>query len=484
MSKPVVATLLMLICTGCMVGPDFHAPKRELTQSWATSTTRPASTQESVTRAEQSDIAQWWHNFNDPVLSSLVDRAIEHNLDLKIAESRIRQARAARGVANAALWPSADVGASYSRSGTASNSTTFIDPVTGTATNRTAGGSRDQYRAGFDASWEIDIFGGNRRGVEAAEAGIRAAIEDRRDALVILTSEVALNYLQLRGYQRELAIARSNLDAQQRTAGLTRRRQQGGFVSGLDVANAEAQVAATSSQIPVTEQSLRQTLYNIALLLGLEPGALVEELSDPTAIPPTPAQVPVGLPSDLLRRRPDIRRAEQQLHAATARVGVATADLFPRFSLTGSLETTGQDFQSLWNWSNRFWSVGPSVSWPIFSAGRIRANIAVQNEAQEQAAIGYEQAVLTALRDVEVALVAYAEEQQHRAALVDAVNANRRAVALATQLYTQGQTGFLDVLNAQRSLFASEDALVRSDTVVATNLVALYKSLGGGWNAQ
>jgi NodT family efflux transporter outer membrane factor (OMF) lipoprotein len=298
-----------------------------------------------------------------------------------------------------------------------------------------------------------------------------------------LTSEVALNYLDLRGFQRQLAIARQNLAAQQYSADLTRRRQRGGFVSALDVAQADAQVASTLSQIPLLEQSARQTIYSLSVLLGREPAALVQELSGDGAIPPVPPEVPVGLPSDLLRRRPDIRRAEAQLHAATARIGVATADLFPRFSLSGALNVQGSKVKDLTNWNNAFWSFGPAVSWPLFSAGRIRSNIAVQNALTDQALLSYEQTVLTALQEVENALVAYAQEQQHRAALQDAVTANRRAVDLAQLLYSQGQTGFLDVLTAQRSLYASEDALVQSERTIATNLVALYKGLGGGWEA-
>jgi NodT family efflux transporter outer membrane factor (OMF) lipoprotein len=483
MSKTVSLCLCAtaLLIAGCKVGPNFKEPQRTMPDGWATPPSTQPTTRTSVATAETTNVARWWQNFNDPVLARLVERAMQSNLDLRQAHSRIVQARAQRGVEVAAFWPNANVGASYSKSGTSGNSTTFVDPVTGTTSSRTSGGTRDSYRAGFDASWELDVFGGVRRGIEAAEADIAASIEDQRDVLILITSEVALNYVNLRGFQRQITIAQENLQSQLRSADLTRRRQRGGLVSGLDVANAEAQVASTRSQIPLLEQNARQTLYNIALLLGQEPSALVAELEQPTEIPPTPANVPIGLPSELLRRRPDIRRAEQQLHSATARVGVATADLFPRFSLTGQLGTTGSEFSALGNWSSRFWSVGPSISWPIFSAGRIRANIAVQNAVQEQAAMSYEQAVLTALNDVEVALVAYSREQEHRQSLVEAVAANRRAVDLATQLYTQGQTGFLDVLSAQRSLYVSEDALVRSDTTVATNLVALYKALGGGW---
>jgi len=388
---------------------------------------------------------------------------------LRQAASRVRQARAARGVVASAFWPSADASGSYTRSGGADRQQSFRDS------------SSDLYRAGLDATWELDIFGGVRRDIEAAEADIQSAIEDRRDVLVTLVAEVGLDYTDLRGIQRQIEIARNNLQAQQRSAELTRQRNAIGFVSRLDVVNAEALVASTASQIPVLEAAERQTIYALSVLLGMEPGALLEELSRQAPIPAAPPVVPIGLPSDLLRRRPDIRRADAQLHAATARIGVATADLFPKFSLTGSIGLQGNKPASLFTWGDRFWSVVPSVSSPLFDAGRIRSNIEVQNALQEQALLAYRSTILLAWQDVENALIAYAKEQEHRTALAAAVAANRQAVDLATQLYRQGQTDFLNVLSAQRSLYASEDALVQSDRTVATNLIALYKALGGGW---
>jgi NodT family efflux transporter outer membrane factor (OMF) lipoprotein len=459
-----VVVVVVVGIAGCTVGPDYQAPNRPMPRGWVGPSTQPA-TQASVTVDAAADVATWWRNFNDPALDSLIDRAIAQNLDLALASSRLRQARAARTIAVAGLWPRADASASYDRAGTLN------------------GDSHSLFRAGLDATWELDIFGGVRRSVEAANADISSAQEDIRDVLVTLTSEVALNYLDLRGFQRQIVIAEQNLATQLDTAGLVQRRREAGFIRRLDVANAEAQVAATRSQIPRLEQSERQTIYNIALLLGLEPGALVAELEQEAPIPVAPAEVPVGLPSDLLRRRPDIRRAESNLHGATARVGVATADLFPRFNLTGSVASAGSTFKSLGNASNAAWTIGPGISWPIFTAGSIRANIRVQTEAQEQSAISYEQSVLNALRDVESSLVAYAREQQRRVSLREAVDANRVRVKLAQELFAGGQTDSLNVLDAQRSLFAAEDALVQSDTTVAQNLVSLYKALGGGWEA-
>jgi len=442
--------------SGCAVGPDFEKPQVDVPASWSDANS---------TSSVAEDLAHWWTTFGDPNLTSLIERAIKSNLNLKIAESRIRQARASRGVVASGFWPSANLSGSYSR-GRASGSS----PVT------------DLYQTGLDAIWEIDIFGGTRRGIEVADADILTAVEDHRNVLITLTAEVALNYIDLRGLQQEIVIAQDNLKAQQHSANLTKERFEGGFVSALDVANANALVASTASQIPVLQGAAHQTIYNIAILLGLEPSALLKELLPSSTIPVGPVEVPAGLPSDLLRRRPDIRRAEAQLHAQTALVGVAVADLFPRFTLSGSYGYRDTDFDSLTEWRNRSWSFGPSIGWQIFSAGKVRSNIELQKAVQEQSMIAYQQTVLTALQEVENALIASSTEFEHRSALIEVVAANRKAVELSTQLYIEGQADFLNVLVAQRALYSSEDALVQSNRNVSTNLVALYKALGGGWN--
>jgi outer membrane protein, multidrug efflux system len=423
---------------------------------------------------------QWWEAFKDPTLSSLVEMAVRANLDLRQAEARVRQARAARGVAGAPLWPQVNSSAIYERS--QSSGATVGSSGGGAPAITGAGGLRELFQVGLDASWELDIFGGTRRNLEAATADLRAAVEDHRDVLITLVGDVGTNYINLRGLQRQLAIARDNLKAQQHNAEITRKRFEAGFVGALDVANANAQVATTQAQIPVLESSARAAIYSLGVLLGQPPAALEKDLIREAPIPPTPMAIPVGLPSDLLRRRPDIRRTEAQLHAATARIGVATADLFPKFSLTGSFGFSSNDLTKLGNLADsKFWSFGPSITWPIFAGGRIYWNIKVQDALQEQALAAYEKTVLTALKDVETALVAYAKEQEHRNSLSEAVANNRRAVDLAMKLYVNGKTDFLNVLNAQRSLYITEDALAQSTRTVDTNLIALYKALGGGW---
>jgi multidrug efflux system outer membrane protein len=452
-----IVYIFLLTIIGCTVGPDYHPPGVSVPSDWT-------GTAEQTTAIV--DTIHWWTQFNDPNLTSLINRAVISNLDLKQAESRLRQARAARRVASAGLWPTISAGGSYSRS-------------------QSSGARDDLWQSGLDSVWELDIFGGVRRNVEAAESDIQAAIEDQRDVMVTLAAEVALNYIELRGYQQEIVIAQENLKAQQHTAELTRQRFKGGLVGALDVANAEAQVGNTASQIPVMEISVQQTIYNLSVLLGLEPSALLEELSPVSRIPVTPPELPSELPSDLLRRRPDIRRAEAQIHAATARIGVATADLFPKFNLTGSAGyRSNTSLSGTINSQYGFWSVGPSINWQIFNGGSIRANIEVRKALTEQALLAYQKAILTALQDVENALVSYSKEKQHHKALEDTAEATKKAVELATQLYREGQTEFLSVLDAQRSLYASEDSLVRSTRKLSTDLVSLYKALGGGWDSE
>lgn len=463
----------LLLLGGCTVGPDYQAPKATVGESWGELGPTGAVDGPATRPSAQPLPVRWWRTFDDPTLNDLVARAARSNLDLQRATARIREARAAREVTQADLFPNVDVGGSYNRS-----RNRFFPGGGGTGGG---GDAHDQYQAGFDASWEVDVFGGVRRGVEAAGADIAAAVEDRRDVLVSLLAEVARNYIELRGYQRRIDIAQENLSAQRKTLDLTKNLLAAGVATDLDVARAEAQVATTASQVPSLQAAARQSIHALGVLLGADPMSLAPELSQPLPIPQAPPEVPVGIPSEILLRRPDLRRAEAQLHAATARIGVATADLFPKFSLTGSLGLQSNKFSTLGDWDSRYWSIGPSVAWPIFDAGRITANIHVQNARQEQALLLYQQTVLGALRDVEDALVSYAKEETRRRTLAQAADANARAVKLANQLYDAGRTDFLSVLQAQRDLFASQDALVQSDRAVATNLVALYKALGGGW---
>jgi len=458
---------LMFHIVGCAVGPNYSTPKVSVPESW--------SELQQKGEAKPASIIQWWKAFNDPALDSLITRAVKSNLDLRVAEARVREARFQSGVVAADLWPSANTSASYSRSRRSLGIST-IPPK--------AKVKRDLYEAGFDASWEIDLFGGKRRAIEAARADIDAAVENQRDVLITLLAELARNYIEVRGSQRRLEIVCKNIKAQQETVEITRVRYKAGLSSELDAVQAEALLATTQSQIPLLKNAMKQAIHRIGMLLGQEPGNLLGELSKEAPIPHAPPVVPVGLPSDLLRRRPDVRRAERELAAATARIGVATADLFPKFSLTGDFGLQTENLNAFSLSHSRFWSIGPTVRWPIFEAGRIRANIKVQNARQEQSFLSYEKAVLASLEDVENAIAAYNMEYVRHQNLSEAVNANRRAVDLASELFTGGLVNFLNVLDAERSLYRSEDELVQSERTVSLNLVILYKALGGGWETE
>ncbi|MDB5353623.1 MAG: transcriptional regulator, Fis family [Phycisphaerales bacterium] len=508
---------------GCAVGPNYEQPGTQMPAEFSAPqpTTQPSATQPSTTQPS-ANIGRWWETFNDPVLDSLIDRAVKSNLDLRVAQSRVRESRFSTDIQRAGLFPVANADASYTRErlsktgfflggtqppvdvspgATGVPNTGGPATVTRSAGKAAAGGTSagaanssvlsqlsktefDVFQGGFDASWEIDVFGGVRRSIEAARADEQAAVEARRDTMVSLLAEVARNYIQLRGVQRELDIAADNIRSQQDTVDLTKSRFNAGLATDLDVARAEAQVATTRATVPGLQTTAQQSIHRLGVLLGQQPTALMEELSKASPIPPPPPTVPVGLPSQLLRRRPDVRRAERQLAAATARVGVATADLFPRFSLTGSLGLAAGQFKQLGRLDSVFYTIGPSVSWPIFDAGKIVANIHVQNEREGQYLAQYQATVLVSLEDVENALVGYSQEQARREQLQLAVDANRRAVDLANQLYTKGLTDFLNVLDAQRNLYASQDALVQSEQSVSSDIVALYKALGGGWEAE
>ena len=459
---------IALATSGCMVGPDFHPPHPDAPSGWVGVAEAPAG-QPFVPTPGPAELTQWWKQFDDPMLTQLIEDALKANLDVKLAVASLRQARAAQGIAVGALFPSLDVSATYQR-----ETSVPVNSKSGSA-------AQDFYHAGFDAAWELDVFGGQRRAVESAKANTQAAIEGIKGAQISLVAEVALDYIQLRGYQLQIAVAQNNLKAMRNTVSITRQKSGAGFDSELDIANAEANVATTEAQIPVLETSARQSIYALSVLLARPPADLLEQLTPTGNIPSVPAQIPAGLPSDLLRRRPDISQAEAQLHAATAQIGVATADLFPKFSLTGTLGVQSDQLKALTSSAGRIYSGGPSVTWAIFQGGAIVSNIRLQEALRDQSFINYQKSVLTAFQDVENALIAFNKEQQHNKSLTDSVKANTKAVDLSIKLYTGGLIEFLNVLVAQSSLYTAQNALAQSSSNIATDLVALYKALGGGW---
>ncbi len=490
---------ILLLVTGCTVGPDYRRPEMDLPGgfgAWAaqakTGTTQPAT--------QAVDFARWWTVFHDPQLNALIDRAMAGNLDLQSAAARVREARGQRGISASSLFPTVNTDASYRRSQTSENAFNFGGSQGASSGN--AGGSgglssgssgagfaapgstTDLYQAGFDASWEIDLFGGVRRAVEAADAEVASQIENQRDVLVSLIAEVARNYLEVRGFQSQIEIAHRNVKIQTDAVEVARSKARLAGGSDLEVARSEALVAQTRSQIPFLEQQRDASIHRLATLQGLPPRSLYDILTAAKPIPQGPPSIPPGLPAELLRRRPDIRRAERELAAATARIGEATADLYPRFSLTGAIGLQSQTMKHFADWQSHFWNIGPSMSWPIFDAGKIRSNITVQDERTKQADLNYRKTVLSALEEVENALTAYSKEQSRRDLLAVAVERNRRSVELANTLYQNGARDFLNVIDAQRALLSTEDLLAQSDRLVATNLVGLYKALGGGWDGD
>ena len=460
------AALMLFIFAGCaVVGPDYVTPDTPVPEAWHI----PVKGGLIGEHLNKKEMADWWAILNDPVLTSLVDSAVEGNLDLKEARARVREARARRGISEAGRFPT-------------------IDTIGSARSNRSSeetgsGNEKELYSVGFDAAWELDLFGGKRRAVEAADAELKASEEDLRDVLVSLLAEVALNYVDLRSLQTRLSVAEASLKAQKETYDITRWRRQAGLTTQLDVEQAKFNLEQTRAQIPGLQTGLEQAKNRLAVLIGQHPGSLKNTLAERKAIPVTPLEVAVGVPADILRRRPDVRSAERQLAAQTAQIGVTTADLYPKFSLLGSIGLEALTPGNLFLTSSRTHGIGAAAAWPLFDAGAIRSNIEVQSALQEQALIRYEAAVLTALEDVENALVAYAKEQSRRQSLTEATEAARRAVDLAQKQYSSGLIEFSNVLIAQRSMLSLEDQLAVSEGGVTSNLIALYKSLGGGWTS-
>jgi len=471
-SRAPVVALVVLYAAGCMVGPNYRRPDVGTPPSWGElAPTAPAAGRSDA--IVDGTPTAWWTTFDDQLLTSLIQRTVQSNLTLQQAEARVREARALRRISAADLWPQVEASGSYTRGRTSRNG----------RSPGAAGKYFNLFQAGFDANWELDVFGGNRRAVEAADASVQAAEDDRNAVLVSLLGEVGLEYVSYRSLQQRIALANQNVSAQQGTLDLTRRLFNAGLAPELDVQRAAAQVATTASTIPLLEQQAAQAMHVLGVLIGQPPMALREELTAVGPIPKPPAQVAVGLPSELLLRRPDVARSERQLAAQTAQIGVATRDLFPRFFISGAASLQSVRGSDFFDWQSRLLSVGPSVSWPIFEGGRIRANIALQTAAQQELLAAYEGIVLQAFQDVEDALVAFSHEQATRAQLEEAVRANQRAAELARKLYGQGLTDFLTVLVAEQSVFTSQDTLAQTEREVALELVALYKAVGGGWEA-
>jgi outer membrane protein, multidrug efflux system len=464
---------LGLLLAGCRaVGPDYVAPKPSVPASFAEA---PGHTSGQASEALFIDDA-WWKNFADPTLNTLIAQALKSAPDLAEAQARVREARALQGIAGAARYPTADATGEYARNLGSDNVPTGVPPG-----GLGPGIHSNLWQAGFDASWEIDIFGGIRRTVEAADANFQAVAADRADVTLTLIAEVARDYIDLRGAQRRIEVARKNLAIERDLRALTQSLLAAGLAPQQDLLRAEAQVRDIQAAIPEFETDERAAAYRIAALIDRPFTEVSAELSAPRPIPQSASEVPVGLPSELLKRRPDVHAAERRIAAAHARIGIAQADLYPHFSLTGVAGLESLNFSSFGNASSGYYQIGPGITWRIFDAGKIRFEVQAESARAAAATAAYERSVLDAFRDVETALVSYANIKVRRNELAAESDADTQATDIAKLLYARGVESFLPVLDAERSLYATDDALAQSERDSALALIALYKSLGGGW---
>jgi multidrug efflux system outer membrane protein len=493
---------ILMLSAGCSVGPNFARPTAQAPAHWPTQATSPApsvqpppaepevqstSMAPPIVATEQSaQQPAWWASFNDPMLTSLLERGRSANLDLRLAVLRIEEARAQRDVTAAGYWPTLSADASFSRQ-RLSETTPTGSLFNSIGNVRLPGGAGisipnpySQFQLSADATWEIDLFGRIRRAVEAADAGIEVSVEDQRAVLVSVLADVAQNYMQLRGAQSRLLIARENLATIDELLELTSQRRAAGLTTYIDVSNASAQASATRADLPAIDLQITQSINQLSQLLGREPEALRAELASAAPVPPLPVAVPIGLPAELARRRPDIREAEANLHAATAQSGVAVANLYPRLTLSASGGFQSETAGELLEWASRFGSIGPTLELPIFDRGRWKTVRLYDVRAQE-AAVAYQRIVLQALHQVESAVAALGADQQRRSWLDASVGQSRETLTLARQRYQSGLANFIDVLDAERTLQQNQLSLADSTTAVAADLVQLYRALGGGW---
>jgi NodT family efflux transporter outer membrane factor (OMF) lipoprotein len=495
----VLAGATVLLLGGCTVGPNFLPPRWANPVSWFSGRAPAEHPQASEPVATPIDV-DWWNIFRDPELTALERQVAADNFDVRTATVQLAESRAQLGIARAGFFPNINGNASYTRekasdvgvfsnlSPSAQGAGTPPGKSANGAFGNTTGGPThissppfDIYQYGFDASWELDLWGQVRRSVESARASVEASADARRAALISSLAEVARDYVELRGTQEQLRIARENVNTAGQGLRLTQERATAGVTTDLDVANAAAQLRTTEAQIPTLQNQEHQLINALSFLLAKPPNALAAALVTAKPVPPVPPRVPVGLPSELARRRPDIREAEANLHAATANIGVAVAAFYPQVTLNGSFGFQALQFGNLWQWPARQYALGPGITIPIFEGGQLRQTVVLRKAQQQQAAIAYERTVLQAWHDVDNALDAYRREQQRRDQLIQAVAANRRALALAQSRYQQGVSNFLDVLTAETNLLSTEQQLATSTTNVSSDLVALYLALGGGW---
>jgi outer membrane protein, multidrug efflux system len=466
--RQVLCASLLALLAGCVAGPDYAAPAVPAAEAWAQQLPPGVGAGPAVEDG-------WWNLFGDPVLCELVERVRLQNFDLQEAEARIAESRAALGGAQGGLWPQVWQIDSYTSRQFGRGGTPFGPLPVSTS-------PFSVWTTGLDTAWEIDLAGKQQRTIEAAGAGVEASVGSRDDLLVRLCGEVARTYIELRTAQERVAVAEENVRLQRATLQLTEERQRAGMVGPLDVAQARTQLAQTEATVPELIDQARQAENRLCVLQGEPPRSLQAELQGPRSIPLPPPQIEIGVPLDLLRRRPDVRRAEREVAAQSAAIGIAAADLYPQLTLTGTFAPTANNFSTAFNWSSLYYSVGPGLRWNILNFGRVRSNIAAQQARYEQAVARYRKAVVEAGGEVENALSSLLREREREQHLAAAATAARDAVRFAQMLYREGAVGFQSVLDSERILVQVQDQHVASRGRVAAAAVLLFKTLGGGWD--
>lgn len=467
--SPLVA-LGLLVITGCAaVGPDYVEPELKVPDAWHMRIV------DQVSQGPDATLQSWWTVFDDPVLNEMIDRARSGNLDLQTAVSRVKAARASLAITSGARLPTVD------GTGQASRTKQSDDGWLAQVAPNDGFDAQNLYEVGLDASWEIDLFGRVRRSIESSQAQYESTIEAERDVLVTLFAEVALTYIEVREFQSRIAYAADNIAVQKQALGLARERYQTGLSSQLDVVQAQATLGMTEAAAPDLETAKHQALFRLAVLLGEDPGSLQEEFETSAGIPKPVGRITLGLPMDVVRQRPDIRAAERRLAAQNAQVGVATAALYPDFSLSGFIGLQTRSTDDLFSGNSKMWGVSLPVNWNLFDGGRVRGNIELQEELTEQRLLEYRQSVLKALEEVQSALVAYNNEHEKLAALRRATEATINGVRLALMQYDTGLSDYTNVMTMQRDLFQLQEQLAASEAQLDFQLISLYKAVGGGW---
>ncbi len=461
----IVAAAVAGTLTSCVVGPDYETPAFSMPSHWGSKASGKPS------KAPQ--LSQWWKQLNDPTLDALIEEAIANNLDVATAKAKIRQARATYREQKGALLPSVEATGSGTRTRTSATTSATSEAAFSTL-----------YNGGFDASWELDLFGGNKRAVEAAKYGVDAADEELRDTMLTLVGDVASYYVQAREYQALRDLAKRTAISQRKSAALTHSEYIAGSATGVDTAKADALASSTESDIPTYEISYAQSVHRLGVLLGKPPTAFEEMLKSSKPIPSPKMNASTGIPADILTSRPDVRLAERQLAQYTAKIGQAEANRYPSISLTGDISSSAANLGDLAKKSSIGWSFGPSLTVPIFQGGQLKAAVDAAKAERDQYFIAYQSAVLSAMEDVENAVVSLTQERQKYAKLVSSMDSYRNASDLSRELNKAGASDFLDVLDAERSLYSAEESVIQSRASIATDYIALNKALGGGWDGK